>query len=118
MPAHRIRETDVHGFAVDDAFPVSPGHSLIIVNRHVESFFDLTEDEVPCLMNLLQAVRRRLDKSHMPVGYNIGVNNGTAAGQTIMHVHIHLIPRYAGDVQEPFGGVRNVLPNSGPYPKD
>jgi diadenosine tetraphosphate (Ap4A) HIT family hydrolase len=116
MPADRIREKGAHGFVVDDAFPVSPGHSLVIVKRHVENFFELSEGEVACLMNLLHAARRRLDKSLMPAGYNIGVNVGPTAGQTVMHVHIHLIPRYPGDVEEPFGGVRNVIPNCGLYP--
>jgi diadenosine tetraphosphate (Ap4A) HIT family hydrolase len=115
MPAERIREKDAHGFVVDDAFPVSPGHSLVIVNRHVESFFELTEEEVRSLMHLLQTVRRRLDKSLIPAGYNIGVNVGPAAGQTVKHVHIHLIPRYPGDTPNPIGGVRNIIPGKGAY---
>lgn len=116
MPADRIREKSAHGFVVDDAFPVSPGHSLVIANRHVENFFDLSEEEVGSFVKLLHVVRQRLDKILMPAGYNIGVNIGAAAGQTVMHVHIHLIPRYSGDVEEPFGGVRNVIPNCGLYP--
>jgi diadenosine tetraphosphate (Ap4A) HIT family hydrolase len=115
MPAERIRERSTHGFVVDDAFPVSPGHALVIVNRHVSNFFELTEEEAACLMNLLHAVRERIDKSLMPAGYNIGINIGPAAGQTIMHVHIHLIPRYPGDSPNSIGGVRNILPGKGVY---
>jgi diadenosine tetraphosphate (Ap4A) HIT family hydrolase len=115
MPAERIREKGAHGFVVDDAFPVSPGHSLVIVDRHISNFFELTEEEVACLMSLLHTVKRRLDKSLMPAGYNIGANVGAAAGQTVEHVHFHLIPRYAGDIQNPIGGVRNILPGKGVY---
>lgn len=115
MPADRIRERGAHGFVVEDAFPVSPGHSLVIANRHVENFFELTEEELACLMKLLDAARRRLDESLKPAGYNIGVNIGPAAGQTVMHVHIHLIPRYPGDSPNPIGGVRNILPGKGAY---
>jgi diadenosine tetraphosphate (Ap4A) HIT family hydrolase len=115
IPADRLRETSAKGFVVDDAYPVSLGHSLVIAKRHVENFFELTNEEIACLVNLLHAVRERLDKSLMPAGYNIGVNLGMAAGQTVMHVHIHLIPRYPGDVPNPRGGVRNLMPGKGGY---
>jgi diadenosine tetraphosphate (Ap4A) HIT family hydrolase len=115
VPADRVRETSVYGFTVDDAFPVSLGHSLVIVNRHVESFFELTKVEMACLVDLLHAVKQRLDKTLMPSGYNVGVNVGPLAGQTVMHVHIHLIPRYAGDAPDPSGGVRNIIPGKGRY---
>jgi len=91
------------------------GHSLIIVNRYVENFCELTQEEMACLMNLLRTVKQRLDKSVMPTGYNVGVNVGAVAGQTVMHVHIHLIPRYPDDAPDPSGGVRNIIPGRGRY---
>src|SRR5437868_5186983 len=110
MPAERIRETSEHGFVVDDAFPVADGHTIIISRRHVSDFFELTEAEVLSLIALLRTARERLTQLFAPTGYNIGVNVGEAAGQTVFHVHIHLIPRYRGDVPDPTGGVRNVMP--------
>ena len=93
-----------------DGFPVSPGHALIIPKRHVASFFDLTQDERKDLFDMADEVKRILDKRFHPDGYNIGVNVGEAAGQSIFHVHLHLIPRYSGDVPNPRGGVRGVIP--------
>ena len=96
---------------VRDAFPVSPGHTLIMPKRHVASFFDVTEAERTDLMNLLRQVRESLEREFAPAGYNIGINDGAAAGQTVPHLHLHLIPRYAGDRDDPRGGVRWVLPD-------
>ena len=93
-----------------DGFPVSPGHTLIIPRRHVASFFDLTKDEKKDLLCLLDNVKSIIDEKFHPNGYNIGVNVGEAAGQSVLHVHIHLIPRYEGDVSNPRGGVRGVIP--------
>ena len=93
-----------------DGFPVSPGHVLIIPRRHVASFFDLTQEERLDLLKLADDVKRIVDGRYHPDGYNIGVNVGEAAGQSIFHVHLHLIPRYAGDVPNPRGGVRGVIP--------
>lgn len=93
-----------------DGFPVSPGHALIIPRRHVASFFDLTNDERQDMFNMVDEVKRILDERFHPDGYNIGVNIGKAAGQSIFHVHLHLIPRYSGDVPNPRGGVRGVIP--------
>lgn len=98
-----------------DAFPVSAGHTLVIPRRHVTSFFELTEDEVKAVYELLRQMKDQLDQNLRPGGYNIGVNVGVVAGQTIDHVHIHLIPRYSGDVADPIGGVRNVIPGKGRY---
>jgi diadenosine tetraphosphate (Ap4A) HIT family hydrolase len=105
------------GFAVviRDGFPVSPGHTLIIPKRHVESFFDVTDAERTDLMSLLAAARDDLDREFRPAGYNIGINDGAAAGQTMPHLHIHLIPRYDGDRDDPRGGVRWVLPDKAAY---
>lgn len=104
-----------HAFALADAYPVSPGHTLIVSRRHVASYFDLTTEEAHGLNELLRWMHARLQATGSAQGYNIGVNVGETAGQTIMHVHVHLIPRHAGDVSRPEGGVRNVIPGKGPY---
>ena len=93
-----------------DGFPVSPGHALIIPKRHVSSFFDLSQEERQDLLNLADSVKQIVEERYHPDGYNIGVNVGEAAGQSIFHVHMHLIPRYQGDVPNPRGGVRGVIP--------
>ena len=93
-----------------DGFPVSPGHALIIPKRHVASFFDLSKEEQLDLLNLADRVKRIVEERYHPDGYNIGINVGEAAGQSIFHVHMHLIPRYQGDVPNPRGGVRGVIP--------
>ena len=100
---------------VRDAFPVSPGHTLIIPRRHVASFFEITDTERTDLLSLLAAARADVDREFRPAGYNIGINDGTAAGQTVPHLHIHLIPRYTGDADDPRGGVRWVLPDKAAY---
>ena len=101
--------------ALQDGYPVSPGHTLIIPRRHVADFFSLAGREQAALWSLLPTVRLVLDASYHPAAYNIGVNTGEAAGQTVAHVHVHLIPRYAGDVADPRGGVRWVLPERADY---
>jgi diadenosine tetraphosphate (Ap4A) HIT family hydrolase len=88
---------------------LSRGHILIIPRRHVAGFFDMTADEQAAVLSLLNQVQRFLQKKYAPDGYNIGVNIGKAGGQSRMHVHVHLIPRYAGDVPNPQGGIRCVL---------
>ena len=98
-----------------DGFPVSPGHALIIPRRHVASFFDLTYKEQQDLLNLADRVKRIVEERYHPDGYNIGINVGEAAGQSIFHVHMHLIPRYQGDVPNPRGGVRGVIPSKQNY---
>jgi diadenosine tetraphosphate (Ap4A) HIT family hydrolase len=101
--------------AIPDAFPVSPGHALIVPRRHVANFFDLTAEEQAALWTLLPLVKQAIDARHTPAAYNVGVNVGAAAGQTVAHVHVHLIPRYPGDVADPRGGVRWVLPEQAAY---
>jgi diadenosine tetraphosphate (Ap4A) HIT family hydrolase len=93
-----------------DKYPVTPGHLLILPRRHVANFFDTTAAEQAALWALLADAKRLLDERHAPDGYNVGINVGAAAGQTIMHVHVHLIPRYRGDIENPRGGVRGVIP--------
>ncbi len=97
--------------AIYDGFPVSPGHTLIIPKRHVASFFEATKEEQGAMLDLLAEMRQRLQTERNPDGFNIGINDGAAAGQTVMHLHIHLIPRYAGDQPDPRGGVRWIFPD-------
>jgi len=104
-----------HAFAVFDKYPVNPGHVLVIPKRHCVGYFDLTKDEIADCWQLLDDVKHLIDARHKPDGYNIGINVGEHAGQTIFHVHIHLIPRYEGDVENPRGGVRGVVPERRDY---
>ena len=115
LPSDRLLATRTTAVAIRDAFPVSPGHTLIIPKRHVASFFDITDAERADLLALLSSARDALDREFHPAGYNIGINDGAAAGQTVPHLHIHLIPRYAGDQPDPRGGVRWVLPDKAAY---
>jgi len=101
-----------------DGYPVSKGHTLIIPRRHVESFFDTTAEERQAMLKLLDEMKAKLDREHKPDGYNIGINNGAAAGQTVMHLHLHLIPRYAGDTADARGGVRWIFPDKAAYWKN
>lgn len=102
-------------FAIYDGFPVSRGHVLIIPKRHVADYFSLTEEELMEMHQMMRELKIRLDADLTPDGYNVGVNVNEAAGQTVFHVHIHLIPRYKGDVENPRGGVRGVIPNKQRY---
>jgi diadenosine tetraphosphate (Ap4A) HIT family hydrolase len=115
LPAERIISESAHGFVIRDGFPVSEGHTLVISRRHVASFFDLTQAEREDLLRLLEAAKVELDQMFRPAGYNIGINDGPAAGQTVPHLHIHLIPRYTGDQIDPRGGVRWVIPGKADY---
>ena len=100
---------------IRDGYPVSPGHSLVIPKRHVSSFFDATEVEQSAMLALLDHAKAQLDAELKPDGFNIGINDGQAAGQTVPHLHLHLIPRYTGDQQDPRGGVRWVIPGKADY---
>lgn len=101
-----------------DRYPVSPGHALLIPRRHVAGWFDASTDEHQALVAALEGAKREIEKTHGPDGHNIGVNSGEAAGQTIFHLHVHLIPRYTGDLEDPRGGVRNMIPDKAAYWKD
>lgn len=95
-----------------DNHALSRGHVLVVPKRHVASFFDMSTDEQIAVLQLLGEAQRHLQLTFSPDGYNIGVNVGAAAGQSRMHVHVHLIPRYVGDVPDPSGGIRCVLSSS------
>jgi len=115
IPESQWVASNEHAFAIRDGFPVNLGHTLIISKRQVASWFFLTEEERQGVMNLVEFVKHHLDSEFHPDSYNIGINDGPAAGQTIPHVHVHLIPRFIGDVDDPTGGVRFVIPENGNY---
>ncbi len=104
-----------HTKAFIDTYPASPGHTLIIPKRHFATYFEATKDEIEAIGEALKAAKKILDKEFSPDAYNIGVNNGEAAGQSVMHLHVHLIPRYKGDVEDPKGGVRWILKDKANY---
>ena len=101
--------------AILDSFPISPGHTLVIPKRHIPDYFDLTVEEQNELWQLVNRCKVILQDRFHPDGFNIGINVGEMAGQSIFHVHIHLIPRYEGDVKNPKGGVRHIIPGKGYY---
>jgi superfamily II DNA or RNA helicase/diadenosine tetraphosphate (Ap4A) HIT family hydrolase len=109
-----IAEND-HAFAIHDNYPVTEGHALVIPKEEVPTWFDATRDQQIALIDLVDEVKQMLDDRYAPDGYNVGINNGEAAGQTVFHLHIHVIPRNEGDVEDPTGGVRNVIPEKGNY---
>ena len=98
-----------------DGFPVTPGHMLVVPKRHVASIFDLPDEEQAALWRLVAQVRGKLMSELQADGFNVGVNDGPAAGQTVMHAHVHVIPRRTGDVADPKGGIRWVVPAKGQY---
>jgi diadenosine tetraphosphate (Ap4A) HIT family hydrolase len=120
---HRIDGDDIltstnMGVAFPDAYPLSPGHALVVPRRHVADLFELSSYEFEAIWHLVREVRGLIAEERKPAGFNVGVNIGEAAGQTVQHAHIHVIPRYAGDVENPRGGVRWVLPERAPYPAE
>lgn len=115
LPATRIVQQNEHAVWVMDGFPVSPGHSLVIPKRHVGSFFEVSAEERLALLELLDQAKQSVQAQSHPDGFNIGINDGPAAGQTVPHLHIHLIPRYRGDLADPRGGVRWVIPDKADY---
>ena len=115
--ARGVTRDNALAYATRDTYPVSPGHTLIIPRRHCADFFELTPDELAACIELVVAEQRALAAELKPDGYNVGVNVGSAGGQSIRHVHIHLIPRYAGDHPRPQGGVRQILPSRADYPR-
>lgn len=113
-PADHLTSNEL-AIVIRDRFPVSPGHLLVITRRHVGTWFDATDLERLSLMQLLDHAKALIEAEHHPDGYNIGINAGAAAGQTVDHLHVHLIPRYKSDVDDPRGGVRHVIPGKGNY---
>ncbi len=102
-------------YARFDKYPVNPGHLLVLTRRHVAAYFEATAAEKSALFELVDAGKALLDERFQPAAYNIGINVGEAAGQTIAHLHVHLIPRYTGDMPNPRGGVRGVIPTKQQY---
>ena len=109
LPEERIRVEGEHGLVVRDGFPVAPGHLLVLPRRHVESVFDLSPAEQSELWTLTAQARELLRNEVHPQGFTIGINDGIAAGQTVPHTHIHVIPRHIGDVDDPSGGIRALI---------
>ena len=116
----KIISTTKHFFIIrDTAYPVTKDHTLIISNRHVSDYFDLSDNETSELNEILKSQKKELSLLDKKIsGFNIGVNIGTDAGQSIMHCHIHLIPRRKGDVEDPKGGVRGVIPEKQKYKRN
>ncbi|MCB0976125.1 MAG: DEAD/DEAH box helicase family protein [Acidimicrobiales bacterium] len=113
-PGHWIASNEL-AFAVRDLHPVTDGHSLVIPRRIIGTWWEATPDEKLAIFDLVEEIKLALDESHSPDGYNVGFNAGDAAGQTVGHAHVHVIPRYRGDVEDPRGGVRHVIPALGNY---
>ena len=114
-PGRRIMIEGKYGFAAWDRHPASPGHFLVVPYRHFSDYFDITDEEREELWRLVAEGRKIADEQYNPDGYNIGINVGKWAGQSIPHLHIHVIPRYKGDVENPKGGVRGVIPDKKLY---
>lgn len=115
LPPERILYRSQHFFIIEDGFPVSPGHLLIISNEGRADFFQLTKEEQVELANMILKAKELIELRQQPQGYNIGMNCGVAAGQTVMHLHCHVIPRYSGDMEDPKGGVRHCVKGKGYY---
>lgn len=112
---HRIILENELFYSRWDNFPVSKGHAEVVPKKHIESFFDLTLNEVYHMYRLIRRTKNLIEEEYHPDAYNLGVNDGEAAGRTVHHLHIHIIPRYKGDVENPRGGVRNIIPGKGDY---
>ncbi|SCK54677.1 Diadenosine tetraphosphate (Ap4A) hydrolase [Variovorax sp. HW608] len=115
LPSARVLGQNALAVWIRDGFPVSPGHSLVIPKRHVGSFFEITQEERAALLELLDQAKAAAQTEFRPDGFNIGINDGPAAGQTVPHLHIHLIPRFHGDQTDPRGGVRWIIPDKADY---
>jgi diadenosine tetraphosphate (Ap4A) HIT family hydrolase len=114
-PSVTALAANTHALAISDKYPVSLGHCLVIPKVHVADIFQLPEDVYLACLGLVRVIKALLDTQYHPAGFNIGINSGKVAGQTIFHAHIHVIPRYMGDVPDPTGGVRNIIPGKGTY---
>ncbi len=112
---HRIIAENELIYSRWDNFPVTPGHAEIVPKRHVESFFDLKPEELKQLYNMLFQTKVKIQEIHTVSDFTIGINEGVLAGRTVHHLHVHIIPRYQGDVPNPRGGIRNIIPGKGDY---
>ena len=115
LPPERIIDSNNLALVIRDGYPVSPGHTLVIPKRHIGSWFEITQAEQQALLDLLANAKAVLETEFKPDGYNIGINDGPTAGQTVPHLHMHLIPRYKGDLEDPRGGVRWIIPGKAKY---
>jgi diadenosine tetraphosphate (Ap4A) HIT family hydrolase len=115
LPPERIIDSNDLALVIRDGYPVSPGHTLVIPKRHIGSWFEITQAEQQALLDLLTKTKAVLEAEFKPDGYNIGINDGPSAGQTVPHLHMHLIPRYKGDQEDPRGGVRWIIPEKAKY---
>ncbi len=116
IPAERVVAENEVAFVIRDGFPVTHLHTLVIPKRHVSSYFDMSAlEKAGCDMLLEQERQKILDENPSVTGFNIGINVGASAGQTVFHCHIHLIPRREGDIENPRGGVRGVIPDKRIY---
>lgn len=115
LPEDRVLFRGEHFFIIRDGFPVSPGHLLIISNELKSDYFELSDKEKAHLPSMIDKAKSLIASDYRPNGYNIGMNCGAASGQTVMHFHCHVIPRYDGDVENPRGGVRHSRPGFGYY---
>jgi len=118
VPAERIVAMNRLALAIHDLYPVSLGHTLIVTRRVVETWWDATGAEKAAIMDLVDHVKVLLDTQFQPDGYNVGFNAGPLSGQTVPHLHVHVIPRYRGDVTDPRGGIRHVIPDKAKYWSD
>lgn len=113
--ASRVFHAGANVLGLWDGFPVSPGHALLVPRRHVATWFEASSGERRELMDAIEVARAAIRARYQPDGFNVGMNLGAAAGQTVPHLHLHVIPRYAGDVADPRGGVRWVVPDRAAY---
>lgn len=117
IPSKDWIDYNEYAFAIWDGYPVNPGHVLVVPFREVRDWFEALPHEQTAIMQLVNRVKTDIDSTHRPDGYNVGFNVGDAGGQTVFHLHVHVIPRYNGDMEDPRGGVRHVIPERGNYKK-
>ena len=115
LPLERIIDSNDLALVIRDGYPVSPGHTLVIPKRHIGSWFEITSEEQNAMLDLLRKAKAVLEEEFKPDGYNIGINDGPTAGQTVPHLHMHLISRFKGDLEDPRGGVRWIIPGKAKY---
>jgi diadenosine tetraphosphate (Ap4A) HIT family hydrolase len=115
VPPERIIAATQSVLALYDGFPVSPGHALVVPRRHVASWKEVSPGEKAAIWQMVDELRGLITDRYRPSAFNVGFNDGAAAGQTVMHFHVHVIPRYAGDAADPRGGIRWVLPDKAVY---